>query len=431
MEYYSPRITFFSFLLASLLISRSVSVDNNITYFLECLTSQFHFSDSINSVIYTPRNASSFSSIFLSSARNPFLVSTSGQRPLAIITPNNESEIQATIRCSKKHDTQIKVRSGGHDYEGLSYISQTPFVIVDMRNLRSISINTKENTAWIQTGTTLGELYYTIGKKTKTLAFQAGICPTVGVGGHFSGGGYGMMARKHGLAIDNIIDAIVINANGQILDRYSMGEDLFWAIRGGGGSSFGVVVAFKVKLINVPKIVTIFNVSRTLEQNVTQLVHKWQYIADKLDENLSLRVFIKSVKSPISYGKNRTIQASFTSLFLGRIEDLLPIMQEKFPELGLVERDCTETSWIESILFFAGFPNGSPLDVLLNRTTQINAYFKGKSDYVREPIPEHGLEGIWKFLNEEDENNGELQFSPYGGILSTISESETPFSHRS
>ncbi|KAG8371416.1 hypothetical protein BUALT_Bualt13G0085400 [Buddleja alternifolia] len=323
---------------------------------------------------------------------------------------------------------QIRIRSGGHDYEGLSYISENPFVIVDMRNIRSISIDTEGKTAWVQVGATLGQLYYTIALKSKTLAFTAGVCPTVGVGGHFSGGGYGMMSRKHAIAADNVIDAKLINANGQVLDRDSMGEDLFWAIRGGGGTSFGIVLAFKVKLVIVPETVTVFNVSRTLEQNATQLVHKWQYIADRVDENLLLRLFLRSVRSPTN--GNRTIRASFTTLFLGRVHDLLPIMQEKFPELALKEQDCIEMSWIESTLFFAGLRNES-LHVLLSRTPQTGIYFKGKSDYVRQPISIQGLRRIWRFLNEEDENRAGLQFSPYGGVLNTLSESETPFPHRS
>ncbi|KAK4399450.1 Berberine bridge enzyme-like 18 [Sesamum angolense] len=277
-----------------------------------------------------------------------------------------------------------------------------------MRNFRSISINTKDKTAWVEVGTTLGQLYYTIARHSRTLAFTAGVCPTVGVGGHISGGGYGMMSRKHSIAADHIIDAKVMNADGHIVDRRSMGEDLFWAIRGGGGTSFGIVLAFKLELITVPETVTVFNVSRTLEQNATHLVHRWQYIADKIDENLLLRLFLRSIRSPV-HG-NRTIQASFTSLYLGRVHDLLPIMQEKFPELGLVEEDCIEMSWIESILYFAGLRNES-LDILLSRAPAGlfgSNYFKGKSDYVRQPIP----------------------FSPYGGALSTYSESETPFAHR-
>ncbi|KAL3616812.1 hypothetical protein CASFOL_039206 [Castilleja foliolosa] len=421
-----PHTTFLILsLFSSLLVLGLSSSSHPNNDFLECLTDQFERSNSATDVIFAPTNASYAS---LLQSQNLRASSTSPQRPSLIVTPFHESEIQASIFCSKKVGMQIRVRSGGHDYEGLSYTSQNPFVIVDMRNFRRISIDREEKTAWVQVGATLGQLYYTLARKSKTLAFSAGVCPSVGVGGHFSGGGYGMMSRRHAIASDNIIDAKLIDANGRILDRESMGDDLFWAIRGGGGTSFGIVIAFKVDLVNVPETVTVFNVTRTLEQNATQLVDKWQHISDKVDENLLLRLFLRSVRSP-TRGGNRTIAAFFTTLYLGRVNDLLPLMQREFPELGLTERDCTEMSWIESTLFFAGNRNQS-LDVLLNRAPRSTAYFKGKSDYVTRPIPINGLQGIWRFLHEEAENRAELQFSPYGGALSEISESETPFPHR-
>ncbi|KAL2244587.1 berberine bridge enzyme-like 18 [Sesamum indicum] len=398
-------------------------------HFLQCLTDQFELSNlDPSNVVYTPNNAS-YASLLLSPTQNLRPPSTSPRRPLLIITPFYELEIQAVIYCSKKLGAHIRIRSGGHDYEGLSYTSGVPFVILDMRNFRSISVNTQDKTAWVEVGATLGQLYYTIARHSRTLAITAGSCPTVGVGGHFSGGGYSMMSRKHGIAADHIIDAKLINADGQILDRRSMGEDLFWAIRGGGGASFGIVLAFKVELITVPETVTVFTVTRTSEQNATQLVDRWQYVADKIDENLLVRLFLRSIRSPV-HG-NRTIQASFTSLYLGGVDDLLLIMQEKLPELGLVKEDCTEMSWIESILYFVHMKNES-LDILLSRNPKgvyKSIYFKGKSDYVRHPIPINGLEGIWRLLHEEDANRAELQFNPYGGILSTYSESETPFPH--
>ena len=106
-----------------------------------------------------------------------------------------------------------------------------------MFNLRSINVNINDEIAWVQAGATLGELYYRIWEKSRVHGFPAGICPTVGVGGHLSGRGYGNMLRKYGLSVDHIVDDKIVNVNGTILNRNSMGEDLFWAIRGGGGAS--------------------------------------------------------------------------------------------------------------------------------------------------------------------------------------------------
>ncbi|KAL0398207.1 UNVERIFIED_CONTAM: Berberine bridge enzyme-like 18 [Sesamum radiatum] len=424
MEFSGVTLLFLFF--ANVLVLGASSSQDHNDHFLKCLTDEFESSNAdLSNVIYSPQNAS-----YASLLRSPFLVrESSSLKPLLIITPFHKHEIQAVIYCSKKLGTQIRVRSGGHDYEGLSYTSGIPFVILDMRNFRSVSVNTEEKTAWVEVGATLGQLYYTIARHSRTLAFPAGVCPTVGVGGHISGGGHGMIARKHSVAADHVIDAKLITADGQILDRRSMDEDLFWAIRE-GGTSFGIVLAFKVELVTVPETVTVFNVTRTSEQNLTHLVHKWQYIADKIDDNLTMRLFITSLRSPI-HG-NRVINCSFTSLYLGRVHDLLPVMREKLPELGLVEEDCIEMSWIESVLYLAGLTN-EPLNILLSRTGASvlgKVYFKGKSDFVRQPIPVSGLRGMWRFLHEEDELVAQLEITPWGGALNSYSESEIPFTHR-
>ncbi|XP_065630301.1 tetrahydroberberine oxidase-like [Quercus suber] len=322
---------------------------------------------------------------------------------------------------------QVRVRSGGHDYEGLSYVSPVPFAILDMINLRNIYVNVENSFAWVQSGATLGELYYKIAEQSKTLGFPAGLCPTIGVGGHFSGGGYGTILRKYGLAADNVIDAHLIDVKGRFLDRKAMGEDLFWAIRGGGGASFGVIVAWKIKLVPVPLTVTVFTVNKNLEQNATKILHRWQYVADKFDKDLFIRVLLTGSNS--SQVGTKTVQAAFNSLYLGGKDKLLPLMQESFPELGLVSEDCTEMSWIQSILYFAGFPSGQSLDVLLNRTLTVISY-KAKSDYVENPIPEAGLEGIWQRFYEKEAESAVLILSPYGGRMSEISESAIPFPHR-
>ena len=121
------------------------------------------------------------------------------------------------------------------------------------------------------------------------------ICPSVGVGGYFRGGGIGTMMRKYDLAADNIINANLVDANGTIINRKTMGEDVFWAIRGGGGASFGVISAWKVRLVRVPSLVTVFTIHKRLDQEGVELVHNWQYIDNKLPEGLFIRVLIQQI----------------------------------------------------------------------------------------------------------------------------------------
>lgn len=340
------------------------------------------------------------------------------------MVPTHVSHIQSSILCCKKFDLEIRIRSGGHDYDGLSYVSQNPFIVLDIFLLRSIVFNLKDETLWVESGATVGELYYRIAEKSKVHGFPAGVCPTVGVGGHFSGGGYGNMMRKFGLSIDNVIDAKIVDVDGRVLDRNSMGEDLFWAIRGGGGASFGVIVSWKISLVPVPEIVTVFRVEKTLEQGASDVVHQWQYVADKIHDGLFIRVVI----SPAKRNGEKTIKAKFNALFLGDANELLDVMTERFPELGLVGEQCIEMSWIDSVLFWYNYPVGTLTDVLLERHSSQEKFLKRKSDYVQGPISKIGLDGIWKKMVELGKVS--LTFNPYGGKMSEISEEETPFPHR-
>ncbi|PQM37202.1 berberine bridge enzyme-like 21 [Prunus yedoensis var. nudiflora] len=424
-----PRILPLAVLFVVFYVSASWAASGSVyDNFVQCLNTKANSSSStpLANIVFAQNNPS-YTSVLRAYIRNSRFNKTSTPKPVLIVTPLAESHVQASVLCAKQLGIQLKIRSGGHDYEGVSYWSDQTFIVLDMFNLRSITVDIKDGSVWAQAGATLGEMYYRIWEKSKVHGFPAGVCETVGVGGHISGGGYGNMLRKYGLAVDNVIDAQIVDVQGRLLDRKSMGEDLFWAIKGGGGGSFGVIISYKLKLVSVPEIVTVFRVERTLEENATAVVLKWQEVAPTTDDGLFLRMLLQPVTSKVKKGE-KTVRISILAEFLGNADQLVSLLGKEFPELGLKKENCMEMSWIDSMLWWANFDNGTKPEALLNRNPNDANFLKRKSDYVQTPISKDGLEWLWKKMIELGKTG--LVFNPYGGKMSQIPASETPFPHR-
>ncbi|KAI3733882.1 hypothetical protein L6452_13340 [Arctium lappa] len=404
--------------------------DPNSLYgsFLQCLKSlEFPPDPTFSAIVYSSTfNSTSYTTVLQTYIKNRRFNTTSTPKPTIIITPTKESHVQAAVMCAGKLHVQIKIRSGGHDYEGISYVSsEKNFIVLDMFNLRTVNVNVADQTAVVQVGAQLGELYYHIWEKSKVHGFPAGVCPTVGVGGHLSGGGYGTMLRKYGLSVDHVIDARIVDVDGDILDRKTMGEDLFWAIRGGGGGSFGVILSYTVKLVPVPEVNTVFRIMKTVAENATDLVYKWQSVLPAIDNDLFIRLLIQ----PVTVNKSKTVRVSFIAHFLGDSGRLLTLMNKNFPELGLKKEDCKEVSWIQSVLYWANFDyKTTPVKILLDRHSDKVNFLKRKSDYAQTPIPKSGLKSIFDKLVELGKVG--LVFNPYGGRMNEVPADATPFPHR-
>ncbi|KAL8195891.1 hypothetical protein R6Q57_025381 [Mikania cordata] len=395
--------------------------------FIQCLQEVSPEIDpEISTIVYSPTvNAAAYTAVLQSHVRNRRFTTTNTPKPAIIITPTKESHVQAAVICAKKLGVQILTRSGGHDYNGRSYVShEKHFILLDMHNLHNITVDITTETAVVQTGAQLGELYYRIWEKSKTHGFPAGVCPTVGVGGHVSGGGYGTMIRKYGLSVDHVIDARIVVADGRILDRRSMGEDLFWAIRGGGGASFGVVLSYTVKIVPVPEVNTVFRVTETVPRNVADLLYKWQSVAPTMDRDLFIRVILM----PETVNGKMTVTATFIAHFMGDSSRLLKIMNKNFPELGLSKEDCLEVSWVESVFYWANLDYKSPAELLIDRHSDTVNFLIRKSDYVQSPISKFGWESILNKL--QDLGKCGLYLNPYGGIMEEIPADATPCPHR-
>ncbi|KAH9321029.1 hypothetical protein KI387_015668 [Taxus chinensis] len=368
---------------------------------------------------FTSSHSNGFDSLLKFSIQNLRFAGSNVQKPSFLILPRTKREVQAAVKCCRREGYEIRARSGGHSYEGISSTAEAPFVIIDLMHLNAVIIDVPSATAWIEGGATLGEIYYTIAQATGDYGFSAGSCPTVGSGGHISGGGFGFLSRKYGLAADNVVDAEVVDAMGMLLNRAAMGEDLFWALRGGGGGSWGIVVAWKIKLLKVPPAVTAFGVDRSGVANMTDLLYKWQTVAPNLERDFYLSVYLAA-------SDETTVAATFSGLYLGPATKMLKSINSRFPELGIKPHDCKEMRWIEAVLFFSG--RGPNTTSLLDRYDSNKNYFYGKSDYVRNPIPKSAIKGAFKLLQQQP--NGYLIMDPYGGKMKEIPSDSTPFPHR-
>ncbi|MBN2233389.1 MAG: FAD-binding oxidoreductase [Deltaproteobacteria bacterium] len=165
-------------------------------------------------------------------------------RPALIVRAADAKDVSYVVSLARETGSELSIRSGGHSTAG--YSVSDGGIMLDLKDMRSLVIDTEKRTAWAETGLTAGE--YTTQAAALGLATGFGDTGSVGIGGITLGGGIGFLVRKHGMTIDSLLAADVVTADGQLLrvDEQSH-PDLFWAIRGGGGN-FGVVTRFQYRL---------------------------------------------------------------------------------------------------------------------------------------------------------------------------------------
>jgi FAD/FMN-containing dehydrogenase len=168
-------------------------------------------------------------------ARADFAANT----PQAVVYALNTADVQNAIAWVKANDVPLALRSGGHSFEGYSSFAKDG-IILDLSELEHVRVSSKDTTATVGAGIDMLELSEHLCYSGRIVPLATG--PSVSLGGFVQGGGFGFASRLQGLACDNLIEAEIVTAEGEIL-RISekQYDDLFWAIRGGGGGNFGVL----------------------------------------------------------------------------------------------------------------------------------------------------------------------------------------------
>jgi len=165
------------------------------------------------------------------------------KKPAMIVQCADRADITACVNFGRDQGLPVAVKGGGHNGAGLGVCDDG--LVIDLCKMRSVIVNTDDQTVRAEGGCTLAD----IDQATHPfgLAIASGVMGSTGIGGLTLGGGLGYLTRKYGLAIDNLLEAEIVLADGSnVLASATQHPDLFWAIRGGGGN-FGVVVSFLFK----------------------------------------------------------------------------------------------------------------------------------------------------------------------------------------
>jgi len=162
------------------------------------------------------------------------------KKPRLIVRCADVADVISSVRFGRENNLLIAIRGGGHNGPGLG--SCNDGLVIDLSSMAEVRVDPVNHTVRAGPGCTQGGVEH--AAHAFGLAVPAGIVSTTGVAGLTLGGGHGYLARRYGLTIDNLIEADVVLADGSfVTTSKSQHQDLFWALRGGGGN-FGVVTSF-------------------------------------------------------------------------------------------------------------------------------------------------------------------------------------------
>jgi FAD/FMN-containing dehydrogenase len=173
------------------------------------------------------------------------------RRPAAIVRCVDVADVRAALRHARDRDLRVAVRSGGHNGAGLGSVDDG--LVIDLSPMHGVIVAPGEKLVRVQAGAQLGAVDH--ATHSFGLAVPAGVISTTGIGGLTLGGGLGHLTRRCGLTIDNLLSAEVVLADGTVVSASEeQNEDLFWALRGGGGN-FGIVTSFTFRCHEIGEVI--------------------------------------------------------------------------------------------------------------------------------------------------------------------------------
>jgi FAD/FMN-containing dehydrogenase len=328
------------------------------------------------------------------------------RHPALIVQPRGAVDVRNAVQFAREADLLLAVKCGGHSPSGKSTCERG--MLLDLSLLRGVRVDPEARLARVGGGSLLGDLDHE--SMAHGLVTTAGTVSHTGVGGLTLGGGFGRLARRYGLALDNVRGVEIVTASGEILRADAeQNPELFWGVRGGGGN-YGVVTGFDFNLHPMQRQVIGGNILFPLSQARQVLSFYAEYEGTAPDElYLSAAMASNSDFSGVS-------GVGFILCYSGRPEKAEAILKT----LRSVGKPLIDT--VKPLDYVALQRSGDS-----DEKRAIGSYTK--TGFVKK-IPPALIEAMVGGLEEHPERSTLVGFQHCGGAISRVAADATAFPHR-
>lgn len=335
--------------------------------------------------------------------------------PAAIVYCQSERDVVNAIRWVRRQRLPFRIRSGRHSYEAFSLVDGG--LIIDVSGLSRLQILGSAGTPGafepsvttipvvIGPGVSVMSLYEALWNQGLTI--PSGTCGSVGISGITLGGGYGLLSRLWGLSCDNLLELEMVTAQGNLIRANGkQHSDLFWACRGGGDGSYGVITSLTYQAHPIGT-VSRYRLAWNFD-DLKKVLQFWQQWAPFVDPRLTSLLLFPSQ----GQGDLRS-----NGVFVGPEQELRQIVAPFLEATAPKTAEFHTISWIEAARLFAG---------QAIRQEQ----FKHSSAVVYTPLQDTAIDIAIRNLKQPAGSANLMALDAYGGVLGQISPAATAFPHR-
>ncbi len=331
-------------------------------------------------------------------------------KPLAVALPGSAAAVATCVRWAAKHEVPFAIRGGGHSFAGQS---SSRGLVIDLRRLAGISPS--GNKARVGAGARLGGVYSALWAASER-TIPGGTAPTVGVSGLTLGGGHGFLARKLGLTCDGLLAVEIVTADGAVRQCNAVkNKDLFWAIRGAGSGSYGVVTSLLFRTTEIGQVATV-----ALEwewERATEIIDAWTMFMASAPDELST---VLALRVPTAVGGKPKLAVN--GMFVGTKAQALAAVEPLVTSTAPTKATVVARSYDAATRYFAG------------NQSEKRRFIAAASGYAKKPLGAAGRSALVDLVAARNADptlrNGGVVLFALGGAVGRVPRAATAFVHR-